>query len=126
MAQKILIVEDEENYKQPLMKELSAVGYEIFGASDGEEALEIIDAEAIDLVLLDLVLPRMDGVEFLYTLRNSSGKNIPIIILTNVDQPVPHSGVAAFMLKANVSINDVVQKVQEILAGPPVLDGNTH
>lgn len=115
MAKKILIVEDEETYRVPLGQQLSAAGFEVIFADDGQQALEVVEESDLDLILLDLVMPRMDGVEFLYNLRHSLEITIPTIILTNLDQDVHQEGAADYLVKANVSVEDVVEKVKQYL-----------
>ena len=81
--ERILIVDDEKNIVSSLTGILSDEGYEISTTGDGVEALEIIQKDPPDLVLLDIWLPGMDGIEFAKRLRaNSETKNIPIIMLT--------------------------------------------
>ena len=80
---KILIVEDEEKIARFLELELVHEGYEIIKASDGRSGLEIAENNAIDLIILDIMLPELNGLEVLRRLRRSS--DIPVIMLTARD-----------------------------------------
>ncbi len=80
---KILTVDDEEHILELLKYNLESNGYDVVQAETGEEALQVLEAEDIDLVLLDLMLPGIDGLETLRNLRNNSRtKRIPVIMLT--------------------------------------------
>ena len=77
----ILVVEDDKNVRRLMEAVLTRYGYEPITACDGAEALEIMDRKHIDLILLDVMMPKMDGYEFTHTLR-SGGCNIPILMVT--------------------------------------------
>lgn len=83
MAKKILLVEDEKNIILGVRTCLDAVGYHVDIVEDGEEALKAISREHPDLILLDLLLPKVDGFEVLKALKgNSDTSSIPVIVLT--------------------------------------------
>jgi DNA-binding response OmpR family regulator len=83
MAKKVLLVEDEKNIILGVRTCLDAVGYHVEVVEDGEAALENIGRDKPDLVLLDLLLPKVDGFEVLGTLKsNSETSAIPVIVLT--------------------------------------------
>ena len=77
---RILIVEDEESYREPLVYQLTHEGYEVSAAATGEEGLELFTHGGIDLVLLDLMLPGIDGTALCRRIREQS--RVPIIMLT--------------------------------------------
>lgn len=79
--QKILIVEDEQPIRKLLEYNLQLSGYDTISAADGEVAIELVQREQPDLIVLDLMLPKLDGIEVCKRLR-SEGINIPIIMLT--------------------------------------------
>lgn len=80
---RILTVDDEEHILELLKYNLEGNGYEVIQAETGEEALVLLDNEAVDLVLLDLMLPGIDGLETLRRIRNNSQtKRMPVIMLT--------------------------------------------
>ncbi len=77
---RILIVDDEERIVNFLRSKLKASGYEVFSANTGVEGLEQAQAQEPDLIVLDLLMPKMDGLEMLKELRSFSA--VPVIILT--------------------------------------------
>ncbi len=77
----ILVVEDDKNARRLMEAVLTRYGYEPLTASNGEEALEVLDRKHVDLIILDVMMPRMDGFEFTNTLR-TGGSNIPILMVT--------------------------------------------
>jgi DNA-binding response OmpR family regulator len=77
----ILIVDDEPNVRLMLRTTLESVGYKVVDAEDGERALQRLRAESCDLILLDLQMPKMDGMELLRRLR-ADGHAVPVVILT--------------------------------------------
>ena len=77
----ILVVEDDKNVRRLMATVLTRYGYEPLLAGDGYDALEVLDRKHVDLILLDVMMPRMDGYEFTNTLR-SAGCNIPILMVT--------------------------------------------
>ena len=77
----ILVVEDDKNVRRLMGAVLTRYGYEPLLAADGVEALEVLDHKHVDLIVLDVMMPRMDGYEFTNTLR-MAGNNIPILMVT--------------------------------------------
>ena len=120
----ILVVEDDPPVLKTLVDKLTEEGFRIIEAHDGEEGLMIADRDHPDLILLDIVMPKMDGMTMLKKLRqeNEWGKSVPIILLTNLspDEEKINKGItedepAYYLIKTNWSLNDVVQKVRERL-----------
>lgn len=87
MAKKLLIVDDEEDLLAELRPMLERSGYQVITAGDGERALALIASEAPDLVLLDLLMPKMDGRETLRRMRQQNNW-VPTILLTQVNTPM--------------------------------------
>lgn len=83
---RILVVEDDKNTAKLMRAILSRAGYEVFGAQNGLEALELTDKQHIDLILLDIMMPKMDGYEFAERLRGC-GDNTPILMVTAKQLP---------------------------------------
>ena len=77
----LLVAEDNKNYAKFLKIVLTQAGYKVFSAANGVEALEIMDKNHIDLILLDVVMPLMDGFEFTRQLRQANN-NTPILMLS--------------------------------------------
>ncbi len=94
-------------------------GFEVKVAANGEEALALVDTELFDLILLDLVMPKMNGFEVLKSLAEK-GKPIPVIVLSNLSQAEDEAKVRAlgakgFFIKSNVPIADIVAHVKRVL-----------
>lgn len=83
---KILVVEDEQSLREPLVYVLEKEGYEVVDAADGDQAIKVFNAEQPDLILLDLMLPKKSGNEVCQIIRQSS--NVPIIMLTAKDSEI--------------------------------------
>jgi len=117
--QRILIVEDEPTLQKTLSFALERAGYEIKGALDGEIGLRLAKEIKPDLILLDLILPKMDGFEVLEEIKKDENiKDIPVIILTNLEssQDIEKAlvlGAKTYLVKANYDLKDVIQKVKE-------------
>ncbi|MEA3453122.1 MAG: response regulator [Patescibacteria group bacterium] len=117
MAKKILIIEDEEILLNLLKSKLSEIGYEVFTALDGVAGLEAIKEIVPDLILLDLIMPRMGGFELLEKRQeDESIKGIPIIIISNSGQPVEIEkarklGVSDWLIKTEFDPKEVIEKV---------------
>ncbi|MEX0896013.1 MAG: response regulator [Patescibacteria group bacterium] len=112
----ILVVEDEQDYRQILTEVLELEGFTVLQAADGQQALDLAQNNDIQLVLLDMLMPKIDGVTFLYHLRNTLHKeHIPALILTNFTEAAFPEKVAGFIIKSNTSLDEVVAKVKEVL-----------
>ena len=83
----IMVVEDDVNARKLMCTVLEQYGYSTFPATDGIDGLDILDKKHIDLIILDIMMPRMDGFEFTETLRQS-GCNIPILMISAKQSPV--------------------------------------
>ena len=119
---KILIVEDEEQTLKALAEKFSREGFRIVSARNGEEGLKVAFRERPDMVLLDILMPRMGGEEMLKELRQQDwGKDTPVIILTNLSSTERVNKVLAqgdydeFLVKSNWTLADLVKKVKERL-----------
>ena len=82
----ILVVDDDKNTRLLLKAVLQAENYNVFTAENGEQALEVMDGEHIDLVVLDIMMPKMDGYEFTKTLRENDN-NLPILMVSAKQLP---------------------------------------
>ncbi len=115
---KIVIVEDEEILRNLLYKKLSAEGYNVVAAVNGEEGLQKIREEKPDLVLLDIVMPKMDGFEMLEKLRKDEEiKETLVVIISNSGQPVEIDkaqkfGVKDWLVKTEFDPQEVLDKVE--------------
>ncbi len=118
---KILFAEDEPNLQLILSDVLSGAGYKVLKALDGVEALDILSKESVDLVLLDLIMPKKDGFEVLKEMKaNDKIKNIPVIVLTNLEgssdiEKALSLGATTYLVKANYKLDEVLEKVKHFL-----------
>ena len=86
LNQKILIVDDIEDNRFTLERRLSRNGYTAISQADcGKKALELVKEESFDLILLDLMMPEMNGFEFLNKIKGTKFKSIPVLVLTGAD-----------------------------------------
>jgi len=114
---KILLVEDEAFLSSLLALKLEQEGFEVEKAMDGEEAFTILERFTPDLILLDLILPKRNGFEYLEMLRNDPRFNkIPVIITSNLgqDSDVERGktfGVIEYIIKNKLSIDELIEKV---------------
>lgn len=119
---RILLAEDDRFLRRAGEVSLKRAGYEVVTASDGEEALQVARAQPPDLLLLDLIMPRMQGFQVLTELkRDPATAGIPVIILSNLGQEYDvqramEAGARAYLVKANLSMPDLVRHVAEALA----------
>ena len=119
----ILLIEDEGALQKTLGDVLSKEGYKILAALDGEVGARLAKEKTPDLILLDLVLPKMTGLEVLKQLRgDEETKDIPVIVLTNSEdmqdiQQVMDLGATTYLVKSNYELQEVVQRVKTALGG---------
>jgi len=119
--QKIVIVEDNVALAEIYKTRLELIGYECHVATDGQMALEVIEKIRPDLVLLDLMLPKIAGDEVLIRMRQSEwGENIRVYIISNLnehDAPagLRKYGIEGYTVKANLSDDDIDNLVDNIL-----------
>lgn len=118
---KILIVEDDRFLSELITQKVGVEGYEVSLAMDGERAVEMAKAEQPNLILLDLILPTIDGFEVLKRLKEApETKNIPVIILSNLGQKEDvdkgmQLGAIDFMIKANFTPGEIISKIKTIV-----------
>jgi len=115
---KILIIEDEISLQKTLKDALEREGYLVICASDGEEGIKLAKNEMPDLILLDLILPKKDGLEVLEELRKDSRtQDISVIVLTNFEsiasvEKAIELGVVNYLVKAQYTLDEVIQKIK--------------
>ena len=117
----ILFIEDESALQKTFGEVLGQEGYKIIPALDGETGLNLAKTKNPDLILLDLILPKIHGFDVLKKLKEiEETKNIPIIILTNLEgvediNKALEMGVTTYLVKAQYSLEEVVEKVKSAL-----------
>src|SRR6185436_1338447 len=118
---KILLVEDDNNLREIYEARLQAEGYEIVSAPDGEAALVVAKKEKPDLVVSDVMMPRISGFEMLDILRNTEGlKDVKVIMLTALGQAEDKTradslGADKYPVKSQVTLEDIVKSAAELL-----------
>ncbi|MEX2145285.1 MAG: response regulator [Candidatus Spechtbacterales bacterium] len=123
MAKKILLVEDDLTLQETLSQVLKGEGFELYQGFDGEEGFNLAVEKKPDLILLDLILPKMNGFDVLKKLKASEEtKSIPVIVLTNLEsaediQKALYGGATTYLLKASYELEDVLAKVKKTLEG---------
>jgi len=121
MSKKILIIEDDKFLRELIVKKLVKEGYEISEAVDGEEGIKKVKEEKPDLVLLDLILPGIDGFEVLSrTKEDPALSQIPVIILSNLGQKEEVErglklGAIDYLIKAHFTPGEIIEKIRVIL-----------
>lgn len=120
MAKKILIAEDEATLSKALQLKLANLGFEVTVANDGAEALDNLKTKSFDLVLLDLMMPKIDGFGVLT--EKKSWKNKPIVFInSNLSQKIDidkalELGADDFLVKSDISLKDIVDKINSKLS----------
>ena len=117
---KVLWVEDDKFLSMILVKKFQTSGHILLKASDGPEALKILETETPDVIVLDIMLPGMDGFEILQKIKmNEKLRTIPIIMLSNLSKPsdiekAKTLGAQKFLVKAAVSLDEIVREVEAL------------
>ncbi len=121
MKGKILLVDDTEFYQKMYKTKLLTEGYLVMTANNGLEAIKAIAAEKPDMILLDLMMPVMDGFKVLQSIKmNNLLKDIPVVVFSakgNTDEisKAIAAGASDFLVKATSTPNKVVEKINQIM-----------
>ncbi|HLD04059.1 MAG TPA: response regulator [Candidatus Dojkabacteria bacterium] len=120
MAKKILIAEDETSLLEILKNRVEQLGFKVVTARDGEETLQKFAEEKPDLILLDILMPKVNGFEVLEELKVKQKSPVPIIILTNLDQAEEVErgkslGAVDYIVKTNISLKDLMTMVNNYI-----------
>lgn len=117
-VKKVLIVEDEKMLGDALSVKLTRAGFQVIRAENGQAGLDLVASQKPNVVLLDLMMPVMDGKTFLEKLRGiPEFKNLPVIVLTNsgsVDnmrETKTYFNAAEFFVKSNTSLDQIIEKI---------------
>lgn len=117
----VLIVDDEENLRQVLGDRLKMAGFEVLAAANGKEGVDLALEKHPDIILLDILMPIMDGWEMLGRLRQDAwGKKAKVIMLTVVEDAKAvaqalHDGSFTYLIKTDNTIDEVVERVRLML-----------
>jgi CheY-like chemotaxis protein len=125
----ILLVDDSQFMRRANERSLTRAGYKVVGVGDGEEALRVADAMVPDLIVLDMLLPKLGGAEVLRALRtNSTTSAIPIVVLSSLPQKnaakLLKEGAAAYFDKSSLGLDNKLKSLVQIVKS--VLDERIH
>lgn len=122
MAKKVMVVDDDLYIRELYEDVLKEEGYNVDSATNGEDALNKLKNGGYDLILLDIMMPKLDGLEIMDALKKTPPpvKNGPIILLTNLDhepliKDAMSRGAAAFIIKADITPGDLLGQVKKYL-----------
>jgi two-component system alkaline phosphatase synthesis response regulator PhoP len=122
MSTRVLLAEDDRFLRKAAESMLRRQGFVVRVAVDGEEALAAVQLECPDLVLLDLIMPKVQGFQVLEALKaDPATAHIPVIVLSNLGQDADVAramagGAAAYFIKSNTSLAALVEQVRMVLA----------
>ena len=118
---KILIIDDDATFQKTMTTKLGEKGFEALTAADGEEGLAKALSDKPDLILLDIRMPKLDGIGFLKKLRaNQDAPKMPILITSNLSTVEQISegvalGVKGYIIKSNETLDTIVKEVETVL-----------
>jgi CheY-like chemotaxis protein len=121
-GKKIVWVEDDKFLNDIISRKLSSMKCSFFGASEGGEAIEIIQREIPDIIMLDIILSGMDGFEILRKIKlDPKIKHIPVIVLSNLGQSAEKEkaktlGAELFLVKATVTLDDIINEMKRVIS----------
>lgn len=121
MSKKILFIEDESALQRAASHVLIEDGFELLSALDGLSGLSMAREQQPDLILLDLILPKMDGFAVLEALKKDTAtQHIPVIVLSNLEggsdiERALSLGATTYLVKTNYRLEEVVTKIKEVL-----------
>ncbi|MFH1335710.1 MAG: response regulator [Candidatus Zixiibacteriota bacterium] len=125
MSKKVLVVDDEEIIRRTLRINLAQWGYEAEEASDGDQALEALDGKKVDLLILDILMPKKNGWEVLREVRsNPKTREMPVIVLTAKNEDVDMF--KGYELGASYYITKPFTKAQLLYGIQLVFEGNSE
>ena len=117
----VLIVEDDSFLQGLVSRKLNSEGHNVFIAGSSTDVTRVLQHQKVDLILLDLLLPRVDGFEILKQLReNEDTAKTPVIVFSNLSEEkdikkAQDLGISAFMIKSNFTLDELSEKITEVL-----------
>jgi two-component system OmpR family response regulator len=118
---KIMIIEDDKGIQDIYLLNFQAAGYEVIIEGDGLSGISYVVEKNPDIILLDVMMPNMDGFAFLKAMKENTSSTIPVVVCSNLSDKETHdralaAGASAVLLKVNYSGKELVQKIDSILA----------
>ncbi|MEW6419724.1 MAG: response regulator [Nitrospirota bacterium] len=132
MRNKILLVEDSKTIQQMYRNKLTFEQFQVFTADNGMEAIKILSQEKPDLILLDLMMPVMDGYKVLQVVKTDPKlSDIPVLVFSAKGQPEEvekalNLGAAGYIVKATTKPNEVVEQIRKVISQKPKTQELTH
>lgn len=120
----LLLVEDDPLLVTMYQTKFSAEGFQVFTATDGEAGLALAKSQKPDIIVLDIMMPKLDGIEVLRAIRQDMVlKNVPVLMLSNLSELAKQKeamelGAKEFLVKANLTPSEVVTKIKQHLSLP--------
>lgn len=120
MAKTVLIVEDEPSLLKLLARRVGSLGLDVKTATDGEEAIAILKSQPVDLMLLDLIMPRKNGLQVLQELQVNLASTIPVLILSNLERAEDIEAgkaydVKDYIVKSHISVRQLSSQIIQLL-----------
>src|SRR5512135_1207549 len=129
---KVLLVEDSKAVQQIYRNKLTLEHFQVITADNGMEAIKVLSSERPDIILLDLMMPVMDGYKVLQVIKTDPKRSgIPVLVFSAKGQPEEvekalNLGAAGYIIKATTKINEVVDKIRTTISHQPVEQEVTH
>lgn len=116
-----MIIEDDKSLQEIYTINFEAAGYEVMIEGDGLSGISEVVEKQPDIILLDVMMPNMDGFDFLRVMKENTSIHIPVVVCSNLSDQTTHdkalaSGATAVLLKVNYSGKELVQKMDHILS----------
>jgi DNA-binding response OmpR family regulator len=118
---KVLVIEDDKFLRELISQKLLKEGYDVAEAMDGEKGIEAVKQESPDLILLDLILPGMDGFDVLARIKSApESSDIPVIVLSNLGQKDDiekglKMGAVDYLIKAHFTPGEIIEKIRAVV-----------
>ena len=122
VVKKILIIEDDIIVQTALQAKLKVAGFDFMGAATGEEALDILEREQFDLIIIDVILPDMDGFDILKKIKQDPDtRHVPLVVVSNLSEEEmlnkgPHMGDKDYIVPPVGQVDKIVGRVVEVFS----------